>query len=245
MRHLKSKIRFIETFAIATFPIALAVGCSATAEKTASVNMQEDIIIQQSADINADDLNTLTYIETEETIAITPMSDSEQETAGVHADIVSIDTVEAIDSTLEKNSTEEDLQITPVNLQVPQPTKLNKPQASIFHFAFNKYDIEEQDYSLLKAHADYLIENPEVVLNVNGYSDNRGSAKNNFEISRKRAQQVANILVTYGVPESQIKVNGYGESFPLNDEKNWDENRRVELLYSEDTETTGLIVSAF
>lgn len=253
MRPAKSKIRFIETFAIATFPIALAVGCSATGEKTSNVGMQEDVMIERSADISTSDLNTITYIETEETIATTPKADSEQETVTAvkpeseeaQSDLVSMETVEAIDSTLENDSVEEETQTMQVNLQIPEPAKLEKPQHNIFHFAFNKYDIEEQDYPLLKAHADYLMENPDVVVSVNGYSDSRGSAKNNFEVSKKRAQQVANILMTYGVPESQIKVNGYGESFPLNDEKNWDENRRVELQYSEETETNDLMASTF
>ncbi len=251
MKPIKSKIRFIETFAIVTFPIALAVGCSATGEKTASINIQDDMVIQQQADINPGDLNTLTYIETEETIATTPMVPSEQESAtaskseDVQSEMVSMEAVEAIDSTLQSDSVEEETPTMQVNLQIPESTMLDKPQTNIFHFAFNKYDIEEQDYPLLKAHAEYLIENPDVLVNVNGYSDNRGSAKNNYEVSKKRAQQVANILMTYGVPDSQIKVNGYGESFPLNDEKHWEENRRVELHYSEDTETNGLIVSAF
>jgi peptidoglycan-associated lipoprotein len=128
---------------------------------------------------------------------------------------------------------------------MPQPAKPAKPQTGIFHFAYNQYDVAEQDRELLKAHAEYLLQNPDVTINVNGYSDNRGTAKNNVLVSQKRAQHVANLLKSYGVPESQIKVNGYGESFPLNDEKNWDENRRVELQYSDDTESDGLIVSAF
>ena len=253
MRPAKSKIRFIETFAIATFPIALAVGCSATGEKTANINTHEEVVMQQPADISANDLNTLTYIETEETIASTPTTDSESEIVIAtkpeseedSSELVSMKTVESIDASLESDLSQEETQTMQVNLQLPEPTKLKKPQHNIFHFAFNKYDIEENDYAFLKAHAEYLMENAHIVVNVNGYSDNRGSAENNYEVSKRRAQQVANILMTYGVPESQIKVNGYGESFPLNDEKNWDENRRVELHYSEETETNDLMASSF
>jgi peptidoglycan-associated lipoprotein len=128
---------------------------------------------------------------------------------------------------------------------MPEPAKLEKPQIAIFHFAYNQYDVDEQSLDSLKAHAEYLQNNPQVIVHVNGYSDNRGTAKNNFVVSKKRAQRVADILMSYGVSESQLKVNGYGESFPLNDEKNWDENRRVELQYGEDMDTDGLIVSAF
>jgi outer membrane protein OmpA-like peptidoglycan-associated protein len=244
MKNAKSKIRFIETFAIATFPIALAVGCSATGDKSAAAiglqetGMHEEVAIEQQTDINTNDLNTLSYIETEQTYTETQFDE-------IPTEMPSMQSAEGIDSTLEHDTTVAETNTLQVNLQVPEPAKVDKPQTNIFHFAFNKYDVDEQDYVLLKEHAEYLLENSNVVVNVNGYSDNRGSAKNNFEVSKKRAQQIANILTTYGVPESQIKVNGYGESFPLHDEKNWEENRRVELEYSEDTDTNGLIVSAF
>lgn len=244
MKNAKSKIRFIETFAIATFPIALAVGCSATGDKSAAAiglqetGMHEEVANEQQTDINTNDLNTLSYIETEQTYTETQFDE-------IPTEMPSMQSAEGIDSTLEHDTTVAETNTLQVNLQVPEPAKVDKPQTNIFHFAFNKYDVDEQDYVLLKEHAEYLLENSNVVVNVNGYSDNRGSAKNNFEVSKKRAQQIANILTTYGVPESQIKVNGYGESFPLHDEKNWEENRRVELEYSEDTDTNGLIVSAF
>ena len=244
MKNAKSKIRFIETFAIATFPIALAVGCSATGDKSAAAiglqetGLHEEVAIEQQTDINTNDLNTLSYIETEQTYTETQFDE-------IPTEMPSMQSAEGIDSTLEHDTTVAETNTLQVNLQVPEPAKVDKPQTNIFHFAFNKYDVDEQDYVLLKEHAEYLLENSNVVVNVNGYSDNRGSAKNNFEVSKKRAQQIANILTTYGVPESQIKVNGYGESFPLHDEKNWEENRRVELEYSEDTDTNGLIVSAF
>ena len=52
-----------------------------------------------------------------------------------------------------------------------------------------------------------------------------------YKLSKKRAKQIADLLIEYGAPESQMKVNGYGASFPQTDESNWDENRRVELEY--------------
>jgi len=239
MRNAKSKIRFIETFAIVTFPIALAVGCSATGEKPASIGLQEDVNIQQETDVSISDLNTLTYVETEQTVVEPQHTDS----SIPESDDTQV--AESVDSPLQSESTIVETDMMQVNLQIPEPAKLEKPQTSIIHYAFNQYDVDEQDQELLKAHADYLLENPDVVVNVNGYSDNRGSAKNNFAVSKKRAQQVADILMSFGVPATQIQVNGYGESFPLNDENNWDENRRVELLYSVDEESNGLIVSAF
>ena len=259
MRNTKSKIRFLETFAFATFPIALAVGCSATGEKTASIGTHEEISMQQPGSISPGDSNTITYIETgltsakADTIALSePQAEPEPQTASKSAaasedEQASIEDtrVAAGDSTAQKDFAADETEVMPVNLQVPEQATTEKPQTSVFQFAFNKYDVAEQDYIRLKEHAEYLKENPDQVVSVNGYSDNRGSAQNNFAVSKKRAQQVADILMSYGVPQSQIKVNGYGESFPLNDENNWDENRRVELHYADDTQSDGMIVSAY
>ena len=74
------------------------------------------------------------------------------------------------------------------------------------------------------------ISNSNLILFVDGFSDNRGPAHYN-QFSKKRAQPVANILITHSATESRIRINGYGESFPLTRETDWDANRRVELEY--------------
>ena len=242
MRHVKSKIRFMETFAIATFPIALAVGCSATSDKTDNLPLQKEVAIEQQTVIDTKDLDTVTYLETQPTIAqdrSNPWSATQPDETSQH-----LDTAESkpVDHTIHSTIDSELSHTLPVKLQTPKPD-ITPPQSRIFHFAFNKYNIDDQDYEVLKQHARFLQDNPEKVVRVNGYSDNRGSAKNNVAISEKRAQRIADILITFGVPESQIQVHGYGESFPLNDENNWDENRRVELQYPEDSTGEEIVVS--
>ncbi len=242
MRHVKSKIRFMETFAIATFPIALAVGCSATSDKTHNLPLQEEVAIEQQTDIGTEDLNTVTYLEpqpTAEQDQSNPWSEPQTDETSQLLNTVESKPVDYTEHSLLDSELSHTMQ---VKLQTPKPD-ITPPQSRIFHFAFNKYDIEDQDYEALKQHALYLQDNPEMVVRVNGYSDNRGSAKNNVEISKKRAQRIADILVTFGVPDSKIQVHGYGESFPLNDENNWDENRRVELQYPEESTSEEMMVS--
>lgn len=256
MKNVLSKIRFIETFAIITFPIALTVGCTATGEqKSAMVSPQEEsTITQQQASIEAGDLNTLTYVQTKETMAVNeqePMVANDEAVIAAEPGVdavasnFDIDADKEINSRQEITTIKEQPQMLEVKLHIPERPAPKMPGSAIFHFAVNKHDIAEQDYALLKAHAEYLQENPGLVVNINGYSDNRGPAKLNYELGKKRAQQVAAILMTYGVSESQINVNSYGESFPLNDENNWDENRRVELRYTEKPQTDEMVVNAF
>jgi peptidoglycan-associated lipoprotein len=232
-----SKVRFVESFVVVTFPIALAAGCTATGEhKPASAeaqqDMQQEVAAQQGPHITVDDLNMLSFVEqldydtSKEPEETSQPANTDTNTGTAHtgevaeADILPVDTKSGQESELVK-----------VNVKVPEPAKIEKPEKELFHFAVSKYDVDASDLKYLEKHALYLKANPGLILNVNGYSDSRGPKKLNHQLSQKRAQQIANILITYGAPESQIEVNAYGESFPLNDEKNWDENRRVELQY--------------
>ena len=50
--------------------------------------------------------------------------------------------------------------------------------------------------------------------------------------SEQRAQLVADVLLTYGAPKSQLIVDGYGETVPVSQDS-LEANRRVELEYSQ------------
>jgi outer membrane protein OmpA-like peptidoglycan-associated protein len=65
---------------------------------------------------------------------------------------------------------------------------------------------------------------------VEGYTDTVGSAENNLELSRARAQHVADILVHEGVLPRRISIHGFGETYlavPTPDQVDERRNRRV------------------
>ena len=68
-----------------------------------------------------------------------------------------------------------------------------------------------------------MIKNPELKVEVRGYTDYSGSSKYNLELSTMRAARVKRELVrNYGIEESRIITNGLGKlvepqgKFPLN-----------------------------
>lgn len=66
---------------------------------------------------------------------------------------------------------------------------------------------------------------------INGYTDSRGSARRNLELSQRRANSVAQIAVAAGV--ELLDVRGYGESMPKASNKSAAgraTNRRVEVI---------------
>ena len=72
---------------------------------------------------------------------------------------------------------------------------------------------------------------PQMVIEVRGHTDNRGSAKHNLDLSQRRAESVMNYLKEHGVT-NPMTAKGYGKDKPIADNNTADgrlENRRVSL----------------
>jgi outer membrane protein OmpA-like peptidoglycan-associated protein len=68
---------------------------------------------------------------------------------------------------------------------------------------------------------------------VEGHTDSRGSATQNIELSRARAEAVRSYLISRGIPSDKIEANGIGSSRPVADNGTPDgraNNRRVEIV---------------
>ncbi|MNZ52913.1 putative lipoprotein YiaD precursor [compost metagenome] len=90
--------------------------------------------------------------------------------------------------------------------------------------------------TVLKLH-QFLRLNPQRIVRIEGYTDNRGQAAENLLLSRARAQAVADVLVELGIAAERIEVQGYGEAFPLAANASSHgraQNRRVEIVFSDD-----------
>jgi len=108
-----------------------------------------------------------------------------------------------------------------------------KPDESIIGFAFDQSDIDAQYGELLWQHAQYLKENKNLILNISGHTDSSGARIYNEMLSKKRANQVANILIDFGVEKDRIKVIGNASDEPLAGAITNKEHRRVELDYQD------------
>ncbi|MFV2061551.1 MAG: OmpA family protein [Gammaproteobacteria bacterium] len=121
---------------------------------------------------------------------------------------------------------------TAVNLETDiQPSK--QPKIKIVNFKFDEFDLNDTDKAVIKQHAEFLKANPKYQLAINGHSDYRGPEIYNEKLSLRRANSVATLLISYGAPESQLIINSFGASKPVENYDNWFQNRRVEFEYSE------------
>ena len=73
---------------------------------------------------------------------------------------------------------------------------------------------------------------PNSLVDVMGHTDSTGSDAYNLDLSRRRAESVANYLVSRGTNRARIATVGYGEQYPRADnptEQGRALNRRVEI----------------
>ncbi len=96
-------------------------------------------------------------------------------------------------------------------------------------FAFDQYDLDTEDRSVLRANADWLKKNPSVRVEVEGHSDERGTNEYNLALGAKRAQAAKDYLISLGVSADRIATVSYGEEIPAcrsQGEDCWQKNRR-------------------
>ena len=100
-------------------------------------------------------------------------------------------------------------------------------------FANNSGELKAASDTILQAVQGVFETNPNVKkVSVQGYTDGRGDAKRNLELSKKRAASVVAWLNTHGVPLDRLAAWGCGESQLIASDKTEEgrqQNRRVEF----------------
>lgn len=74
---------------------------------------------------------------------------------------------------------------------------------------------------------------PDTTVNVIGHTDDTGAASYNQDLSQRRAQAVASVLINAGVAPQRIRSIGRGEDSPVatnNTSAGKQQNRRVEII---------------
>ncbi|WP_018691333.1 sortase-associated OmpA-like protein PdsO [Algicola sagamiensis] len=117
--------------------------------------------------------------------------------------------------------------------QVQQPESGNEQTLEMnIQFRTGSSAIEPLYQGQLEAIAEAMMQAKETQLDLSGFSDRRGEADFNLQLSQERAENVKNYLVSLGVPDERIVINAFGDAKPMESHESFETNffdRRVTL----------------
>lgn len=133
--------------------------------------------------------------------------------------------------------TEKKLSYRMEKIEVEEPVIILKKDEKItidnIYFTSGKAELTINSYSSLDEAAKIFKDNPNIVIQVEGHTDSKGSSRYNLQLSQKRAEVVMNYVISkFGVSPKKIKAVGFGEDHPIatnNDEAGRKKNRRIEF----------------
>ena len=102
------------------------------------------------------------------------------------------------------------------------------------NFNYNSAKVKREYYEKIQHLAEFLKRYPKIRIEIDGYTDNEGTADYNYLLSKRRAEAVRDILVNqFHISPSRIVVKGFGNNNPLvpnTTPQNRALNRRVEVV---------------
>jgi len=114
--------------------------------------------------------------------------------------------------------------------------EINDRLMPVVHFDFDQIKIKPDYQKLLRQQSSCVMKALEargdMIVQIEGHADERGSDEYNLALGHRRANAIANSIMAYLSDSTLVRILSYGEEFPLdsNSGKNaWDKSRRVEF----------------
>ena len=106
----------------------------------------------------------------------------------------------------------------------------------VIHFDFDQIVIKKDYRELLKQQSPCVMkaleDRGDMILQIEGHADERGSDEYNMALGHRRANAISNSIIPYLSDSKFTRIFSYGEEFPLvsgSNKKAWGKNRRVEF----------------
>jgi len=118
--------------------------------------------------------------------------------------------------------------------ELPDDDTDTRPAKTLFLFGFDQKQLDQDAEITLKQHGAFLAAHPDLKISINGHADPQGDPTYNQHLAEQRARYVAKLLTQQGVTAEQIEVLSWGADAPVPSATHHRDNRRVELIYSEE-----------
>mgnify|MGYP001273209203 CR=1 FL=1 len=114
--------------------------------------------------------------------------------------------------------------------------EINDRLMPVVHFDFDQIKIKPDYQKLLRQQSSCVMKALEargdMIVQIEGHADERGSDEYNLALGHRRANAIANSIMAYLSDSTLVRILSYGEEFPLESNSGksaWDKNRRVEF----------------
>jgi peptidoglycan-associated lipoprotein len=101
------------------------------------------------------------------------------------------------------------------------------------YFSFDSALIEGDQVSRIEENGDFIKENSDIQVRIEGNCDPRGTREYNLALGERRAQNAKKYLIHLGVNGKDLTTISWGEEKLLlygHDELSWAQNRRVDFV---------------
>ena len=100
------------------------------------------------------------------------------------------------------------------------------------YFDYDSYALRPDAMKTLTENADKIKKVPDVLIQIEGHCDERGTQEYNLALGEKRALAVRDHLIKLGISGDRLLTISYGKERPVamgHDESAWKQNRRCEF----------------
>lgn len=173
--------------------------------------------------------------ETERQKILLSARENEANTAVAQAQAAQADAQNAKDQAVQAQAESQRLAAQLENLQASQTPRGIVLTLDDVLFDTGKAQLKSGAQRSIDQIAEFLNENPERRVQVEGFTDSQGTNDYNLELSQSRADAVAMAIIQSGINAQRVRALGLGEGFPVasnTDAGSRQLNRRVEIIVS-------------
>lgn len=101
------------------------------------------------------------------------------------------------------------------------------------NFDYDSATLSTDARKTLASNAEWIRNNADVTVQIEGHSDSRGSVEYNLALGERRAQAVKSYLVSLGVDSKRLTIISYGEEKPIalgDSDSDYARNRRANFV---------------
>lgn len=96
-------------------------------------------------------------------------------------------------------------------------------------FGYDRSDLSSEAQATLSKQAAWLLQFPNVAIQIEGHADERGTREYNLALGERRANSVKEFMVSLGVAPGRLSTISYGKERPAvegSNDDSWAQNRR-------------------